>query len=74
MRSPIGDLFSIGSLLKAGVQSCHLFENGLMATSKRSKETQFEKNTIFNLKLYEKGNRTFSFKLVFTFLLLDVNI
>ena len=39
MGFPIGDLFSIISFLLAGVQTCQLFENDLMATCKRSKET-----------------------------------
>ena len=38
MGFPIGDLFSIKSVL-ADAQACHLFENDLMATCKRSKET-----------------------------------
>ena len=37
---PIGDLFSIRSFLLAGAQTCQLFENELMATCKRSKETK----------------------------------
>ena len=36
---PTGDLFSIRSFLKAGTQTCQLFKNDLMTTSKRSKET-----------------------------------
>ena len=39
MGFPIGDLFSIRSFLLAGAQTCQLFENDLMATCKRSKET-----------------------------------
>ena len=39
MGFPIGDLFSIRSFLLAGAQTCQLFENDLMATRKRSKET-----------------------------------
>ena len=35
----IDDLFSTRSVLSAGVQTCHLFENDLMATRKWSKET-----------------------------------
>ena len=42
MGFPVGDLFSIISLVLAGVQTCHLFENDLMATRKRSKETKFQ--------------------------------
>ena len=37
----IGDLLSIRSFLFAGVHPCQLFENDLMATRKRSKETNF---------------------------------
>ena len=37
MGFPIGDLISIRSLV--GAQTCQLFENGLMAACKRSKET-----------------------------------
>ena len=33
MGFPIGDLFSIRSFLIAGVQTCQLFENDLMASS-----------------------------------------
>ena len=33
------DIFSIGSFLLADAQTCQLFENDLMATHKRSKET-----------------------------------
>ena len=39
MGFPIDDIFSIRSLLLAGMQTCQLFENDLMATRKRSKET-----------------------------------
>ena len=39
MGFPMGDLFNIEYFLLAGVQTCQLFENDLMATSKRSKET-----------------------------------
>ena len=42
MGFPIGDLFtvfSIISFLLAGAQTCKLLENDLMATRKRSKET-----------------------------------
>ena len=39
MGFPIGDLFSIISFLLAGAQTGQLFENYLMATRKRSKET-----------------------------------
>ena len=35
----IGDPFSISSFLLTGAQTCQLFENDLMATGKRSKET-----------------------------------
>ena len=38
----IGDLFSIRSFSLAGAQTCQLFENDLMATHKRSKETYFD--------------------------------
>ena len=41
MGFPIGDLLSIRSFLLAGVHACQLFENYLMATCKRSKETNF---------------------------------
>ena len=75
MSFPIGDLFSIISFLIAGAQTCLSFENDLMATCKRSKETnadgilrmlsiwisnaiQLLKKYVFQLKLYEKGNRT----------------
>ena len=39
MGFPIGDLFSIRYILLAGAQTCQLFENDLMATCTRSKET-----------------------------------
>ena len=39
MGFPIGDLFSIRSFLLAGAQTCQLLENDLMATRKRTKET-----------------------------------
>ena len=39
MGFPIGDLFSIRSFLLAGAQTGQLFKNDLMATHKRSKET-----------------------------------
>ena len=39
MGFPIGDLFSIRSFSLAGAQTYQLFENDLMATHKRSKET-----------------------------------
>ena len=39
MGSPIGDLLNIRSFLLAGTHACQLFENNLMATCKRSKET-----------------------------------
>ena len=39
MGFPIGHLFSIRSFLLTGAQTCQLFENDLMATHKRSKET-----------------------------------
>ena len=42
MAFTIGDLLSIRSFLLAGVQTCQLFENDLMATRKRSKETNFD--------------------------------
>ena len=40
MGFPIGDLFGIRSFLLAGAQTCQLFENDLMATRNRSKETK----------------------------------
>ena len=39
MGFPIGNLLSIGYFLLADAQTCQLFENDLMATRKRSKET-----------------------------------
>ena len=39
MGFPIGGISSIRSFLLAGTQTCQLFENDLMATRKRSKET-----------------------------------
>ena len=39
MGFPIGDLISITDFLLAGAKTCQLFENDLMATRKRSKET-----------------------------------
>ena len=39
MCFPIGNLLSIRYILLAGAQACQLFENDLMATCKRSKET-----------------------------------
>ena len=39
MGFPIGDLLSIRSFLLAGAHACQLFENDLMATCKRYKET-----------------------------------
>ena len=39
MGFPIGDPFSIRSFLLAGAQTRQLFENDLMATCKRSKES-----------------------------------
>ena len=41
MGFSIGDLLSIRSFLLAGVHPCQLFENDLLATCKRSKETNF---------------------------------
>ena len=38
MRFPKGDLFSIGSFLLAGEQTCQLYENDLVATGKRLKK------------------------------------
>ena len=35
----ICDLLNISSLLLAGARACQLFQNDLMATSKRSKDT-----------------------------------
>ena len=56
MGFPIGDLFSIRSFLLAGAQTCQLFENDLMATNKRSKETNSDFIariwSAFNLKRY----------------------
>ena len=42
MVFPIGDLFSIRFFLLAGAQTCELFENDLMGTSNRSKETNYD--------------------------------
>ena len=39
MGFPIGNLLNIRYFLFAGWQTCKLFENDLMATHKRSKET-----------------------------------
>ena len=39
MGFPIGDILSIRSFLLAHAQTCQLFENDLMATHKKSKET-----------------------------------
>ena len=39
MGFPIGDLLSIISFNIEGAHACQLFENDLMATCKRSKET-----------------------------------
>ena len=39
---PIGYLCSIRSNLSASAQTCQLFENELMATLKRSKETNYD--------------------------------
>ena len=39
MGFPIGNLFSMGSVLLVDAQACQLFENDLMTTCKRSKET-----------------------------------
>ena len=83
MDFPIGNLFSIISFLLADAQACQLFENDLMDTCKRSKETNC--NFIariwsaehFNFKCYliEREviwkntifNWKLSFKPVFTF-------
>ena len=46
MGFSIGALLSIRNILLSGVQTCQLFENDILATSKRSKETHF------NFKLY----------------------
>ena len=37
--SPIGDFLSMRSFLLAGAHACQFFENVLMATCKRPKET-----------------------------------
>ena len=42
MDFPIGDLLSTRSFLFASAQTCQLFENDLMATRKRSKETNYD--------------------------------
>ena len=42
MGFPIGDLFSIRPFLLAGAHACQLFENDLMATCNRSKETHLK--------------------------------
>ena len=58
MGFSIGDLFSIRYSLLAGVQTCQLFENDLMAAPKRSKETNSDfiariwSTEHFNSKLY----------------------
>ena len=98
MGFPIADFLSIGYFLLAVVHACQLFENDLMATCKRSKETnlnfiaRFWSAQHFNFKCYsiekevlekfrfwtksctKSVNRTFSFKLVFHILLLNLNI
>ena len=56
MGFPIGDLFSIRSFLLAGAQTCQLFENDLMATHKRSKET----NSYFIARIWSAEH--FNFK------------
>ena len=54
----IGDLLNIGSFLLAGMHTCKLFENDLMATCKRSKETNLifiawiSSADSFNIKRY----------------------
>ena len=54
MGYPIGDLLGIMSFLFEGAHACQLFENDIMATCKRSKETNlkiwFAEH--FNLKRY----------------------
>ena len=42
MGFPIGYLFSIQSFLLVCAQTCKMFENDLMATLKRSKETNYD--------------------------------
>ena len=58
MGFPIGHLFSIRLFLLSGAQTCQVFVNGLMATCKRSKETnshfivRFWSAEHFNFKHY----------------------
>ena len=57
MGFPIGYLCSIWSNLLASAQTCQLFENELVATLKRSKETNYD----FLARIWSAGH--FNFKL-----------
>ena len=71
MGFPIGDLFSIRSFLLADVQTRQLFENDLMATRKRPKETNSDLiarigSEHFNFKRYSIEREVICTKTIFT--------